>query len=249
MSDLMLWLSDLSEFWIAAVGAAVGAIIGAIVSSVFAYRIQSRVFDNEKKVREDELRRIQQVLGRSLIIKLGKIHSNISWVHQFLEKSFQMQEQNPDGPMEPWGFVREFAPLPVPVRFASDELSMLMSLGGDNVFSMVLNMEPVHDSILDLVKEYHSKRRELFDNLPVSSVRGVIASTHLDSELITASLQIQMNSVNSFIKQLRAHAERGSRESGQTLTDLCKLLNDKLDLRHRVEFPESDEKTTANNDP
>ena len=203
MSDWISRFSDLSGFWIAAGGAAVGAVIGAIVSSYFAYWIQNRAFNEERLIREDELRRSQQVLGRSLIIKLGKIQSDISTIHQHLEESFEIQKRRPDGPMEPWGFVRQLAPLPVPVRISSDELNMLLGLGNDNVFNMVLNMEPVHNSTLNLLKEYHFQRRELFEKLPISAVQGIVASTHLDSELITPSLRVQMNAVNSFIAQLR----------------------------------------------
>ena len=141
--------------------------------------------------------------------------------------------------MQAWGFVRQLAPLPVPVRFSSDELSMLLGPGDDNIFHLVLNMEPVHTSILETVKEYHSKRRELLNSLPVSSVHDTVASAHLNLKQITPPLQAQMNAVNGLIEQLRVHAERGFRESGQALVDLCKLLHDKLELKHRVEFPET----------
>ena len=45
-----------------------------------------------------------------------------------------------------------------------------MGLEDDGVFNSVLNIEPVHESIMELVKKYHSDRRELLEKLPISDV-------------------------------------------------------------------------------
>ena len=223
---------DLTVFW----AAVAGALAGAIVSSYFAYRIQSRSIKEDRKTRADELRRNQQVLGRSLILKVARIHSNISTIHGHLEESFQKGEQN-GAAMEPWGFVRELAPLPNQVRFSYDELSMLMGLGNDDIFNSVLNMEPVHESTIELVKTFHHHREKLLERLPISSVQETVGSTDLDPAQVEP-LRLQMNAVNSLIEQLRAFSKRGLGESRNTLHNLCNLLRDKLEIQQGVEFPE-----------
>lgn len=225
-------ISDLTAFW----AAVAGALAGAMVSSYFTYRIQSRSFKEDRKRRAEELRRNQQVLGRSLILKISRIHSNISTIHGHLEESFQMGEQN-RATMEPWGFVRELATLPNPVRFLYDELSMLMGLGNDDVFNSVLNMEPVHDSMLELVRTFHHHRGKLLESLPISSVQGTVGSMDLEPAQLEP-FRLQMNAVNSLIEQLRAFSERGLGDSRDSLNDLCNLLRDRLGIQQAIVFPE-----------
>ena len=155
----------MTAFW----AAVAGALTGTIESSCFAYIIQRRSFNKDREIRKEELRKTQQVLGSNLILKAARIHSNILTIHRYLEEAFQIGEQHAAA-IEPWGFVRELAPLPSPVRFSYDELSMLMGLEDDGIFNSVLNIEPVHESIVELVKKYHSDRRALLEKLPISDV-------------------------------------------------------------------------------
>ena len=223
---------DLTAFW----AAVAGALAGAIVSSYFAYRIQNRSFKEERRTRAEELKKTQQVLGRSLILKVARVHSNISNIHGHLEESFQRARQD-DRAMEPWGFVRELAPLPNQVQFTYDELNMLMGLGNYDVFNSVLNMEPVHESTIELVRTFHHHRVKLLERLPISRVRDTVASSDLDPAHME-SLRLQMNAVNSLIEQLREFSERGRDESRSALRDLCSLLRDELEIQQGVKFPE-----------
>ena len=239
MSDLILNFTDMTAFW----AAAGGALVGAISSSFFAYWIQNRAFKKEEKVRAAELQRSQQVLGRSLIIKLVKITANIRAIHQHLEGAFLKQEQNPDGTMKPWQFVQILAVHPDSVQISSDELSMLMGLGDNDVFGKVLNIEIVHKDILGLLKTYEFDREMLFDRIPITRVQGTVLDTDLDKSL-PAAILAQMNIVDDLAKQLRDRAESGYCKSRQTLEVLCSLLHEELGLQHGIEFPE-----TANDAP
>ena len=225
-------LPDLTAFW----AAVAGALAGAIVSSYFAYMIQNRSFREERRARAEQLRKTQQVLGRSLILKVARIHSNISTIHGHLEESFQRARLD-EGAMEPWGFVRELAPLPNQVQFTYDELNMLMGLGNDDVFNSVLNMEPVHENTIELIRTFHYHRMRLLERLPISSIRDTVASTDLDPAQMEP-LRLQMNSVNSLIEQLRVFSGRGLEESRSALRDLCSLLRDELEIRQGIECPE-----------
>ena len=112
-----------------------------------------------------------------------------------------------------------------------------MGLGNDDVFNSVLNMEPVHESTIELVRTLHYHRGNLLGRLPISSVRETVASTDLDPAQME-SLRLQMNAVNSLIEQLRAFSERGLDESKSALRNLCNLLRDELEIQQGIEFPE-----------
>ena len=38
--------------------------------------------------------------------------------------------------MQPWGFVRRVVNFPIPVRYSTEELSVLMGLGDDDTFNL-----------------------------------------------------------------------------------------------------------------
>ena len=216
--------------------AIVGALAGSATTGYVAYKIQDRAFKEAEKTRQKELRNTQQVQGRSLILKMMKIHSDILMIDKHLKTAFQAAKSH-ETTMEPWGFVKELATLPRPVHYSYDELSTLMSLGDDEVFNAVLNAEPVHANLLALVNALHSYRRELLEKLPVTTTMGTLASAEIDPESL-APLRLQMNAVNEIIDQLCQFVERGRYESQDALRSLCDLLREKLDMQHRVEIPE-----------
>ncbi len=228
-------LIKLQAFWITASGAIAGAMAGATASSFFSYRIQRHILREEEKFRNAEFRKSQQALGRSLIIKLGKMHSSISTVHEHIEESFRLLERS-HGKMPLWGSLRPLAYIPDPVRFSSDELSMLMSLGDEDFFNRVLNVEPVHDSLLGAMRVYGPQRQGLLNSLPVSYSEGTVAGACMDSKDLTPALRAQMEAIDSFIVQMHRNAKRAVSESAQALNDLTKQLQVKLDLQRRVEF-------------
>ena len=184
--------------------------------------------------------RSEQALGRALIIKLTKIHSDIRGIYEYLDHSLQK-----DPKAEPWQLVRALASLPTPVRFTSEELSMLMGLDNNDVFNSVLNMDVAHDSTLELVRRYNSERKNLLNEMPTSSVQGIVVESVLKPEQEKV-LRIPMNTVNELADALCDHAKRKTRESGQALHDLCELLQDKLGLGHRMEAVEG---VTAEDNP
>lgn len=228
ISQFASYLSNFKEIWPAAIGATAGAVGGAILSSYFSYRIQNRSFQQERKLRENEIRRSEQALGRSLLIKLHKIHTNTSAVHRQVAKSFK---GNPD--WELWQLLRPLTPIPDPIHFTSEELSMLMGLESESTFNSVMFMDVNHDSTLGLIRTYNSERKNLEDKMPTSSVDGNIVESNLDSRQST-ELRVLMNRVNDLAIYLHNHVKRYTKECEQTVDELCELFRDKLDLKHRV---------------
>ena len=229
-------LIELPGLMVAAIGASMGALTGAIVSSFFSYYIQNRAFKKDEKIRAAEYTRSQQAMGRTLIIKLLKINADISNIHQHIEESFQ-DFSNFKGKIDPWGILKPLSINPDKISISFDELSMLLGLGDFDRFQEVCNMEADHKFVLGAAKEYRKLREELFKNLPpLSNVDGTTLGMYMDTNNLSPELKLKIEEINEFISIWRKNSAKYVTESKQTLSELIKLLESKLDIQQRKEF-------------
>ena len=217
--------SEYVAFW--------SAIAGAIVGGLIAYFIQIKVLREGRKQREEDLRRTQQVLGNSLIVKMIKIYSNIRLLHKHLEDCFRASNHK-DSQQEPWQFYRPLVTLPNTVFFSSEEMSMLVGMKNDHILNLVLPLDTVHNTLLSTVANLQKERAILLEQLKADKFIGEIGTVVFDQdELLKA--RPQMISINQMFEGLRAHAKRGTGESKEALYALHKLLRDKLELHYNLE--------------
>jgi len=215
--------------------AVLGALTGAIVSFIPLYFIQNRAFKKDEKIRASEYNRSQQAMRKTLIIKLLKINADISNIHQHIEESFH-HFSDFKGKIEPWGILKPLSLIPDKISISFDELGMLLGLGDFDRFQKVCNMEADHKFVLGAAKEYRKLREELFKNLPpLSNVDGTLGM-YRDSNNVSPELKLKMEEINEFIGIWRKKSTKYATESKQTLDELIKLLESKLDIHQRKEF-------------
>ena len=63
---------DQPEFAVAAYGALAGALAGALVTGSISYLLQRHAFNEMKKQQEEDRKRSQQALGRTMLFKMLK---------------------------------------------------------------------------------------------------------------------------------------------------------------------------------
>ena len=217
------------EIW--AAGAAIfGAIIGAAVGGLISYVLQNKALREKKRQHTEDFRQSQLVLANSLIVKVIKIHSNLRKLREHLDDSFADAKHLEDG-AEPWQFVRPLASLPDPVFFSSKELSMLMSIGNDDVFNSVFPLDTVHNSLVNAVQVSQNERSLLLEQLDIEEVEGEI----IRSPLGKLALRPKMIYVNSVIEKVYPKIKRSSEESRDALFSLHAVLQDSLGLTYKLE--------------
>lgn len=211
----------------------VSAIVGTVFGGLIAYCIQLKALFENRKQRAEDIRRTQEMLGNSLIIKMIQMHSDIYTIHQHVEESLRNVS---DPKIEPWQVVQPLANPPDPVLFSSEELSMLMSMCDDRVFNMILPLDRVHSAILNIVKIHYSERTILLTLLGKDVVyTGNIGHTELDKDQFMRA-KPQMITVNCIINQLHDHTKRYLGESKEALLALHELLQDIIKLKSKLEF-------------
>ena len=141
-----------TEFW--------SAIFGAVVGGSIAYMIQLKALREGRKQRDEEHKRLQQALGNALLFKMIRVHSNFYDVHKYIEGCFAEAARR-EHKGEPWQFVTPLANPPDPVYFSSEEMGMVLGLKNDDVFNLVLQMDVIHNSLIDIVRVLNTERRAL----------------------------------------------------------------------------------------
>jgi hypothetical protein len=229
-----------SEFWSGIIGAVVGAVVGGCIS----YFIQLRALRETREQRREDRLRMQQGLANALLFKVVRIHSDFYAIHRHIEECFEMARNNGfEG--EPWQFVLPLANFPDQIQFSSDEMGMLLGLKDDDVFNNIVELDVIHNSIVDAVKIMSSERRALSDRLKPDSASGTALSGAMDEETFLV-LRPKMIEVNSLIESVRVSAASDVIRSHAALSDLQGLLRKRIGLNYRLESKFSPPSTGPN---
>ena len=232
MADLLgsIWASlpTSTEFWSAIIGAIVGAVVGGYIS----YRIQMRALRETRDQRREDHLRTQQGLANSLLFKVIRIYSDFYGIHRHIERCFESAAEA-GSTDEPWQFVLPLANFPDPVHFVPDEMGMVLGLKDDEVFNRVIDLDVIHNSLVEATKVMSVERRSLGALLKPDESKGSTLSGTLDRESYFAVMP-KMIEVNSLIDSIRTQAKRDAIEAHEAINRLHTLLKARLGLTYKI---------------
>ena len=115
---------------------------------------------------------------------------------------------------------------------------MVLGLKDNEVFNKVVDLDVIHNSIIEAAKVMSSERRALGERLKADEAKGAMLSGNLDKAAYFA-LKPHMIEVNSLIEAIRNNAKRDAAESFLAMKSLHKLFKERLGLTYDVEskFP------------
>jgi hypothetical protein len=218
-----------SNFWSGIIGAIVGAAVGGIIS----YLIQMSALREKRKHRREDRLSNEKALANALLFKVIRIYSNLHSMHRHIEDCFETAEK--DGfKGEPWQFVLPLANFPELVHLSSDEMGMLLGLKDNDVFNSIIDVDVVHNGLVEAMKIMSSARRALAEGLKADEARGNVLSGNLDKTSYFA-LKPQMIEVDSMINAIKVDAKRNVGEAHSSMKNLHKLLKDRLGITYKIE--------------
>ena len=209
------------------------AIAGAVVGGLVAYFLQIRALKESRHQRTEELKRIQEMLGTSILFKAVKILSNAHELHSHLGQALSPSDRL-DSPAEPWQVLVPLASLPNEVHFSSEEMSMLLSIGDTDIFNLVFPLDTVHSSMLNSTRTLFRERSLLLEQCQPQVIEGTMATGEFATEELLR-LRPRMVAVNELARQLEGQAGRLLKESRQALELLQSQLREKLNLNVQLE--------------
>lgn len=226
MLDLLNTAVTAKEFWT--------TLFGAVVGGLISFSIMMKTLREARQNRREDRRRTDQALGNAIHFKLIRIHSDINGIRRHLDECFARTRIDPNA--QPWQFTRPLANLPDAVHFASDEMGMLLGLRDDAVFGAVVELDLLHNTLIEGVRAMSTERQSLLAMLQPRHVdAGMIVSGTLDPQTEVA-VQARMLEVNDLIQNIYAAAQRDDERSRMALRQLNALLRRELGLTYRLEF-------------
>jgi hypothetical protein len=225
MLDLLKTAVTAKEFWT--------TLFGAVVGGLISFSIMTKTLREARQNRREDRRRTDQALGNAIHFKLIRIHSDINGIRRHLDECFAHNRIDPNA--QPWQFTRPLVNLPDAVHFTSEEMGMLLGLRNDAVFGAVVELDLLHNTLIEGVRAMSAERQSLLAMLRPQHVdASMIVSGVLDPAEV--AVRARMLEVNDLIRNIYAAAQRDDERSRTALRQLNELLRRELGLTYRLEF-------------
>lgn len=154
-----------------------------------------------------------------------------------MEECFE--KLNAHGGDEPWQVFLPLINLPDSVNFSSDEMGMLLGLKDDNTFNATMELDVLHNSLIDAMKVLNADRRALTTRLqPQTSEGNKLSGTFSEKDWLT--IRPAMIEVNSLAEAVRNQATRDNKQSREALEEVLALFRRKLEIKQKLEFPQDE---------
>ena len=212
------------------------AFVGTLVGGLITFGIQAYALRVRRKQRVEDLRRTQQNLGHSLIIKMIKINSNFQKLHKQLDEFDSNYIR-----LEGFKICKPLATPPNPVYFSSEEMSMLMSIDTDQVFNLIFPLDTDHNTLLATIAKLQEEQAMLnnrieihnrieIDPHPISershAIRDLAVSNYATEEF---NIKEKFSYIEDELIRLHTESIIGFTDSKKALCALRRLLGEKLD--------------------
>lgn len=218
---------DLSgEAWAGLLGGLGGAIVGGLIS--WLLQLQARASD--RAAQAENRRERQTAMAHAIIYKLMAIASH----YAVYTRKFEADWAEHGAEAEPWQFVLGSAHEPDPIHFTTDEMTLLVELGMEEVFNSLLTLAEAHNQMGCVSGLYARKREELRRSLPPAAFVDGRLVTKADTVLAARPLMIELNTLAT---SMRDFASRDARESVATLEAAHAGFADKLGIKWKLVDP------------
>lgn len=216
------------EAWAGLLGGLGGAAVGGLISWLLQW--QARRAD--KALTKADRRERQTGMAHAVIYKLMAISSHYAVYTMSFEAAWERVANERPQP-EPWQFVLASAHEPDPIHFSTDEMTLLVQLGMQDVFNSLLTLAEAHNQMGAVSALYARKREELNQLIPPTAFVGDRLITEAD-EATRMRARPLMIELNGLATSMRAFAARDAAESLATLERAHREFADKLDIKFKL---------------
>jgi len=216
------------EAWAGLLGGLGGAVVGGLISWLLQW--QARKAD--RALRDAGRLERRTAIAHAIVYKLIAISSHYAVYRRGLEQAWERGASETPG-SEPWQFVLASAHEPDPIHFTTDEMTLLVELGMEEVFNSLLTLAEAHNQMGVLAGLYARRREELS--------RGLPPTAFVDGRLVTEADRVTalrfrplMIELNGLATTMRDFAARDAPDSLQTLERAHAQFASKLGIRWKL---------------
>lgn len=139
-----------------------GAVVGAVVGGAIAYFLQSSALKHQKTEREALAASQRQAMAHALIFKVLTIVNDLAHLKLHVDEcEARVADVNGKLPKFAVAYLLPLLNIPPPVHLEAAEMGMLFSIGESEVFNQVMEIAPIHNSILPVWAHYSAMKAEL----------------------------------------------------------------------------------------
>jgi hypothetical protein len=210
-----------------------GAIVGAIVGGFIAYVLQLSSLREQRKERTQIAEQTRLALAHAVAFKMLTIVNNLRHIKDHAKACQDNVITSGGNIKNPVSYLLPLLNVAPPVHFETSEMSMLMTLGDDDLFNRVIESAPIHNSIFPVWQEFTIMKAEINASATVKiDIETGIGELAFDPNGATA---VKFFEANNLAQQLVDRAFQDYEEIDKTLQILMALLREKLAINFRVD--------------
>jgi hypothetical protein len=209
-----------------------GTIIGSSISTFVAFYTQNKNLKAAKVQRDADRFENRKAQAYSLLFKMIRIQSTIALLERDVTASLAKAEASGlTGKL--WQKITPFGNLPPRVKFTSEEMALVLSLDF-NLFNDLGPYDDIHNSMLDLVELFRTKRHALMEKFG-AKMTGAVGTTGLTQEEYDwfAPRAFELEGVAEIMVERAAH---DASESRDLLVRLHALFVKEFKINPTLEF-------------
>lgn len=219
----------LNEFW----AALAGAVVGSLISGVISYVLQKSSFEEQRRDRLTQESDKRRALGHSLFFKVHSIANTLQHLKNHVDHCQRGAADEGGESAPPVTYLLPILNVGDPVQLVAEEMTLLLSTGADDAFNRVLEIAPIHNSILPVWQHYAAMRAELNE---ITST-GIDLSTGFGHSEFPANspAAVKFFETNQVAQQLIERAVRDEADALEALRMLVMVLNGKAGTNIAIE--------------
>jgi hypothetical protein len=203
-----------------------GAIVGA-AAAIYAQKMSIKAAASEK---QRATLAEQQSRAFSLLVKIIRIQSNIKPVLDHIDAAVTKQAVEK---AELWQTLLPILNIGDPVHINETEKHTLFELHNDEAFASVVDLDAIHNSLMEILREYRDMRNALMQSMKPSGFLGGAASGEFTRQE-WLKIAPRVFEVNSIAEALRDRAKQDFTSASRALELVAPLMREKLGMKIKV---------------
>lgn len=219
------WLSRLTPFLAALLGAGIGGATG--------FFLQRSQFRNQRRILDRDREDLEETLGLGVLFKLNRVHTTIFRVREQLEQGVAAAAAEGHSDRR-WAYTREFATDPPRVEVTIDDLVFVKRLGDVDAMNGFMDLQEINNTYVDTTRVFGELKKKLSEKMiamatPVKTEGDRVGSDFTEQQI--RILEPEMARLNKLLADLDESVNRDGPEILTAFRRIQQLIKEKLGAR------------------
>jgi hypothetical protein len=208
-----------------------GSLVGAAISAGMTFLTLRKNIAAAKANRDEDRLELRKARGYSLLFKMIRLTSDLHTLGSAVKGCLaEAKETGFEG--LPFQVVRPIVPLPDPVKFAPEEMALVLSIDS-GLFNDMGALDELHKSTVALFEMYNTERTKVLERFG-AKMDGAIGTTGL-TEQEKNWFEPRAFQLNQLVMLMLQRTEEDGKEAWSALEKLHATLEKNFDLKHKLE--------------